>query len=243
MAEISVPYEYDAKPFEGMVVYDDSITTKRPAIFMQPDWFGVCRHTIDMAMDVAGQDYVVMVADMFGAGYGEREKTVEELGTAARGTRADVPFILGCGGVAHAALTAKADELGIIDRDKSAAIGYCMGGGFALEQARAGADFQATVVFHVTAPNPVDPETKTNIKGRVLALHGSNDPVTPAAQIAALEAELSEAEVDWQVTMFGHAMHSFCVEGANNPAGGQLYDKALCQKSYRMMRDFFAETF
>jgi dienelactone hydrolase len=243
MAEIPVAYEYDGAPFEGMVVYDDSITGKRPSVFMQPDWFGVCRHTIDMAMDVAGQDYVVMVADMFGAGYGIKEKTFEELGTAARGTRADVPFILGCGAVANAALTAAANELDLIDADKAAAIGYCMGGGFVLEQVRAGADFKATVVFHVTAPNPVDPETKPNIKGRVLALHGSADPVTPASQMEALAAELTEAEVDWQVTTFGHAMHSFCVEGANNPAGGSLYDKALCQKSYRMMRDFFAETF
>jgi dienelactone hydrolase len=243
MIEISVAYEYDGRQFEGMVVYDESITTKRPSIFMQPDWFGVCRHTIDMAINVAGQDYVVMVADMFGAGYGIKEKTVEELGAAARGTRTDVPFILGCGAVANEALTAAANELDLTNPGKSAAIGYCMGGGFALEQVRAGADFKATVVFHVTAPNPVDPETKPNIKGRVLALHGSADPVTPASQMEALAAELTEAEVDWQVTTFGHAMHSFCVEGANNPAGGSLYDKALCQKSYRMMRDFFAETF
>ena len=179
MAEISVPYEYDSKPFEGMVVFDDSITAKRPAIFMQPDWFGVCRHTIDMAMDVAGQDYVVMIADMFGAGYGIREKTVEELGAAARGTRADVPFILGCGATAHAVLTATADELGIIDTGKSAAIGYCMDGGFALEQARASADFQATVVFHVTPPQPGRSRYQTQHQGARIGaarLRRSGDP-------------------------------------------------------------------
>jgi pimeloyl-ACP methyl ester carboxylesterase len=44
---------------------------------------------------------------------------------------------------------------------------------------RAGADFKALVVFHVTNPNPVVPGTPCNIKGKVLALHGSADPVTP----------------------------------------------------------------
>ena len=50
---------------------------------------------------------------------------------------------------------AEADKLGLVDPAKKAAIGYCAGGGSALEQARAGADFKAVVVFHVTNPNPV----------------------------------------------------------------------------------------
>ncbi len=138
-------------------------------------------------------------------------------------------------------LFAEAQKLGVVDPAKKGAIGYCIGGGFALEQARAGADFKGTVVFHVTAPNPVDAAAKPNVKGRVLALHGSADPVTPKPQMDALEAELTEAKVDWQVMMFGHAVHSFCDVGANNPQ--QRYDEKLAKKSYRMMRDFFAETF
>lgn len=66
MAEIPVPYNYQGRMFEGMLVHDENVRGLRPAIFMQPDWLGVCRHSIDMARDVAGTDYVVMIMDMFG---------------------------------------------------------------------------------------------------------------------------------------------------------------------------------
>lgn len=57
----------------------------------------------------------------------------------------------------------------------------------------------------------------------------------------ALEAEFAENGVDWQLMNFGHAVHSFCVLGANSDH--QRYDDKLCRQSYRMMRDFFAEAF
>ena len=225
-----------------MLVYDDAVTAQRPAVFMQPDWLGVCRHAVGMAEEVAGTDYVMMMADMYGVGYGEREKSEDELLKNALGVRGDLEFILGCGARAYEVLTAEANERGLIDLARMGAIGYCMGGGFAFEQARAGADFKATVVFHVTAPNPVDPDTDADFKGRVLALHGAADPVTPKDQMDALEAELTAAGVDWQFMTFGHAAHSFCVTGANSPPV-QVYDEKLCKQSYRMMRDFFAQTF
>lgn len=46
MAEIMVPYEYDGRQFEGAMVWDDAVDDPRPAIFMQPDWFGVCRKSV-----------------------------------------------------------------------------------------------------------------------------------------------------------------------------------------------------
>jgi dienelactone hydrolase len=210
-------------------------------IFMQPDWKGVCPDTIGMARDVAGKDYVVLMADMYGTGYGDKPKTREQLAAGMQAVYKDLPFTIACGGKAYDALLAEAGKLGVADASKKAAIGYCAGGGFALEQARAGGDFKAVVVFHVTNPNPVVPGTPCNIKGRVLAIHGRADPVTPKPMMDALEEELSKAKVDWNIMMFGPpAVHSFCDPTAKGPA--TQFDEKLCRKSYALMRDFFAET-
>ena len=192
MAEIPVPYSYGGRDFQGMLVYDDSVGEPRPAILMQPDWLGVSRHGIEIARDFGGSDYVVMMADMFGAGYGEREKTFDELMKISREVRADLPHILGCGAAADRAMTAEAEARGLIEPGKRGIIGYCIGGGFALEQSRAGADYAGTVALHVTLPQPVDEDAEPDFKGPVLIFHGSADPVTPRAMIDTLEAELTE---------------------------------------------------
>jgi len=240
MAEVKIPYQVNGRQFEGMIVYDDSVKAKRPAIFMQPDWKGVCADTIAQARTAAGKDYVVLMADMFGKGYGDKPKNQDELRAGMLAVHKDRAFTVACGGNAYDTLLAEANKLSLIDAGKKAAIGYCAGGGFALEQARAGADFKAVVVFHVTNPNPVIPGTPCNIKGRVLAIHGSADPVTPKPMMDTLEEELTKAKVDWQVMMFGGAVHSFCDPTVN--AGSTRYDEKLCRKSYLLMRDFFAET-
>jgi dienelactone hydrolase len=240
MAEKKVRYQVGGRQFEGMIVYDDAVTGKRPIVFMQPDWKGVCPDTIGQARAVAGTDYVVLMADMFGAGYGAKQKTVDDLRAGMVAVHKDLPFTLSCGSAAYDALLSEVQKLGVADTSRKAAIGYCAGGGYALEQARAGADFKALVVFHVTNPNPVVAGTPCNITGRVLAIHGSADPVTPKPMMDAFADELTMAKIDWQVMMFGGAVHSFCDPTAN--AGPTRYDEKLCRKSYMLMRDFFTET-
>ncbi len=170
-----------------------------------------------------------------------KPKTVDELRAGMLAVHKNLPFTLACGSKAYDALSAEAQKLGVADAAKVVAAGYCAGGGYVLEQARAGADFKALVVFHGTNPNPVVAGTPCNIKGRVLAIHGSADPVTPKPMMDAFEDELTKAKVDWQVMMFGPpAVHSFCDPTAKGPA--TQYDEKLCRKAYMLMRDFFAET-
>ena len=241
MAEIRVPYNYDGRQFEGAIVYDDDVAGKRPAIFTQPDWKGVCADNVDQARTAAGRDYVMLMADMFGKGYGDSEHSLEELRAGMLAVHANLPFTLGCGKAAYDALLAEATRRALVDNAKIGAIGYCAGAGYALEQARAGAEFKGLIGFHTTNPNPVVPGAPCAIKGRVLALHGADDPITPKPMMDALAEELTAANVDWQIMMFGGAVHSFCDPTVH--AGPVRYDEKLCKQSYRMMRDFFGETF
>jgi dienelactone hydrolase len=240
MVEKKVPYEVNGRQFEGKIVYDDSVKTRRPAVYMQPDWKGVDKDTTGQAQSVAGQDYVVLMADMFGTGYGDQPKNQDQLRAGMLAVHKDRPFTLACGKKAFDTMRDEADKLGLIDTAKAVAIGYCAGGGYVLEQARAGAPFKAVVVFHVTNPNPVEPGTPCNIKGRVLAVHGRADPITPKPMMDSLEAELTDAKVDWHIVTFGRGVHSFCDLTAKGPA--TQYDENLCRTSYMLMRDFFAET-
>jgi dienelactone hydrolase len=163
---------------------------------MQPDWKGVCADTVARAHAVAGADYVVLMADMFGAGYGDTPKAREQLAAGMRAVHDDLVFTLSCGSKAYETLLAESTKLGLIDATRKLAVGYCAGGGFVLEQARGGADFNAVVVLHVTNPNPVVPGTPCNIKGRVLAIHGSADPITPKSMMDAFEEECHSA---WKI--------------------------------------------
>ncbi len=226
--EKAVTYQVSGKPFEGQIVYDGSVQTRRPIIFMQPDWYGVSADNIAQARLIAGKEYVVLVADMFGAGYAGKTKTRPELAAAMSAVHNDLGFTLACGKAAFDALFAEADKLGIVDARKKVAIGYCAGAGYLVEQARSGADFSAIVAFHITNPNPSVAGTPCNIKGRLLAVHGSADPVTPKAKMDAFAEELTQAKVDWQIMMIGGMTH-------------ELNDKNR-RKAYMLMNDFFAET-
>src|ERR1700720_4412432 len=98
MAEKKVSYQVNGRQFEGMIVYDDSVNAKRPAIFMQPDWKGGCGDTMTLARTVAGWDYVVLMADMSDIGYGDNCKTTQEFSAGMRKAYDDLASLLGCGG-------------------------------------------------------------------------------------------------------------------------------------------------
>jgi dienelactone hydrolase len=125
MAEVRVPYQVNGRQFEGMVVYDDTVQRKRPIVFMQPDWKGVCADTVAQAHAVAGADYVVLMADMFGAGYGDTIKTREQLAAGMKAVHDDLVFTLSCGSKAYETLLAESTKLGLIDVTKKLATGYC----------------------------------------------------------------------------------------------------------------------
>ena len=228
--------------FSGYVVYDDASTAKRPGLVMVPNWMGVTADSVEGAKSVAGKDYVVLVADVYGKG--NRPKDAGEAGKLAGGLRGDDRSVLRAridGAVG--ALKAQAGKAPL-QADKLGAFGFCFGGSTVLELAREGAGLAGVVSLHGgLAPGKQSP-TADRVRTPVLVLNGADDKAVPDADILAFEKEMDAAGADWQFVDFSGAVHCFAEASAGtDPASNCRYDERAAKRAYRMMDDFFRERF
>jgi len=240
MAQIKIePVEYkqgDAA-LDGYIVCDASLKGKQPGVVIVHDWMGVSDYVKMRAEQLAKLGYVAFVADIYGKGV--RPKNTQEASQQAGKFRSDRPLLRAR---AQAALDRlKQDPR--VDVKRIAAIGYCFGGGTVLELARSGADLVGVISFHGNLDTP-NPDDAKNIKGKVLVLHGGDDPYVPAAQVEAFQAEMRKANVDWQFVAYGGAVHAFTQKGAGDDnSKGAAYNERADRRSYAQMTTFFQELF
>lgn len=227
-------YQHGPSSLSGVLVRDDQFDGMRPGIVVFPDARGIGDHAIDVAQRLAAHGLVVLVADLYGNGTRARDMAhAMELMTQLRSD------VMGWRGRAQAALDALSCEESV-DRNRLAAIGYCFGGTTALELARSGADVAGIVSFHGGLSSP-RPDDAGNIRGKVLVCHGALDPLVPPAQLAAFEAQMSRTDVDWQVCVYGGALHAFTNPGAD--IEGMAYHAAADRRSWQTMLALFDEIF
>lgn len=234
----AVVYEVGDAEMTSTLVYDDAGAAKRPGIVMVPNWMGATEGAIERAKRIAGDDYVVLVADVYGTGV--RPADTKAASAQVGKLFADIPMLRARVDEALAQLKAQVDKAPL-DLEDLAAIGYCFGGAAALELARSGADIDAVVSFHGSLKTTV-PAKPGEVKASLLVLNGADDGnVTPEA-IAAFEQEMKAANADWQFVNFSGAVHCFAEEDANRPPGC-VYHERSAKRGYEMMNDLFAEAF
>ena len=230
-----VEWTLDKTTFRGVLVYDDA-GGRRPGLVMVPDWKGVTDAAVDKARHVAGTDYVVLVADVYGKDV--RPKDDAEALAQVRKMYADLHALRARVAKALEVLKAQAGKAPL-DAARLGAIGYCFGGATVLELARSGADIAGVVTFHggLDTSLPAQPGA---VRASLLVLNGAADKST-AGDIAGFEKEMTEAGADWTFVNFSGAVHCFALPTAHAP--GCMYDERATRRGERMMRDFFAERF
>jgi dienelactone hydrolase len=233
----SVEYSIKGVAMEGYVAYDGANKGPVPGILIVHDWMGLGKFAKDKAEELAKQGYVAFAADIYGRGV--RPKNVGEAAKLAmqyKDNRNDL----------RARVRAAFDKLSSmseVNSKKIVVMGYCFGGTTSLELARSGAPVAGTVSFHggLSTPTPADAK---NIKGRVLVLHGADDPFVPDAEVQAFRDEMQKANVRWGIVSYGGAVHSFTNPAAGNDnSKGAAYNAEADRESWKAFQKFLSEVF
>lgn len=238
MVSRQLDYAVDGKPMRSALVYDDAVKTPRPGLVMTPDWFGITPASIALAKQIAGKDYVVLVADVYGTqvrpqNADEALATVKPLYAERSVLRARINAALG-------QLEAQVGKAPL-DGQHWGAFGFCFGGTTTLDLARSGAAVAGVVSFHGGLEG--DPTFKDQVKAKVLVLHGADDSFESPEEIAAFQQEMRDAKADWQFIAYGGAVHCFAIPSATGTTPGCKYDPLVAKRAYAQMHAFFAEVF
>lgn len=231
-----VPYQSDDVTFEGYIAWDDEIEGPRPAVIVAHAWYGRDDFARKKAEELAKLGYIGFAADVYGRGIvASSNDEATELMTPLANDRSHLRKR-----IFAAYYTAKNHEL--VDENKIGAIGYCFGGLTALELMRCGANLKGTVCFHAVLKNHGDLDQHKH-NGKILFLHGHEDPMVSQTDIDAVQKELTEAKVDWQFHSFGHTSHAFTNPEAHDKELGLIYNETAAKRSWLMMQNFFTEVF
>jgi dienelactone hydrolase len=227
-------YRSGSQVFEAYIALPATELKERPAVLVCHAWSGRSEFECETADKIAALGYVGVALDVYGKGV--RGNSNDENATLMQPLVNDRALLLQrlCAGVDAAR------NIQMVDASCVAAIGFCFGGLCALDLARSGADLRGVVSFHglFTAPTGLP---RTKIKAKVLALHGHDDPLAPPAQVLALQDELTQAGVDWQVHVYGNTSHAFTNPLAQSPELGLQHQATSAKRAWQHMENFLGE--
>jgi dienelactone hydrolase len=234
----TVEYKTDGVVLKGYLAYDSSIKGKQPGVLVVHEWWGLNDYARKRARMLAELGYTALAVDMYGEG--KQATHPDDAGKFA----AEVMKNFDTGKARFLAAEDFLKKQPTVDPGRIAAIGYCFGGGVALNMARQGADLKGVVSFHgsLAAVKPAEPGA---VKAKILVLHGGDDKFTTPEQIEAFKQEMTSAGADYRFIVYPGAMHSF-----TNPEATALgkkfnlplaYNEKADKESWQEMKKFLGD--
>jgi dienelactone hydrolase len=221
----TVNYTAAGVTLKGYLAYESSLKTKRPAVIVIHEWWGVTEYPKKRAEMLAKLGYVAFAADMYGDGKIATNPTDAQ--KFAGESMKDFSAL-------KEKFSAAIDLLKknkYVDSNKIAAIGYCYGGGVALNMARTGFDLKGVVSFHgnLTA---VESAQKGKVKAKILVCNGGADKFLSEETINNFHKEMKSAGVNYTFKTYKGALHAF-----SNPEATELGKKFNMPIAYNEKAD------
>lgn len=171
--------------------------TPKPAVVVIQEWWGLNDHIKDLARRFAGEGFVALAPDLY---HGvvttepdEARKLVMELdmAEAVKEIQRGMAFLR---------------EQKYISGPKVGVIGFCMGGGLALQTALTEDNLSAAVAFY---GKPLSAEEVAKVKAPILGLYGAKDQGIPVDAVKSMESELKKAGIESEFHIYEGAGHAF----------------------------------
>ncbi len=234
------PVEYKAGDtvLQGFLAYDDAAKGKRPGIVVIHEWWGHNQHARNAATRLAEAGYVAFALDMFGKG---KVTTHPDEAMAFAKEASKDPEVKKA---RFDAALAYLKEQPQVDGERIGVVGYCFGGGVALDMARAGEPLRAVATLHGMLAPSGETAKKGVIQTRsILIQTGGKDPMITRDQVVATEKEMKAAGVKVQVITYPQAKHGFTNPDADKAGmAGLAYDAKADKASWAALLKYMKAT-
>ena len=199
---------------------------KHPALLVIQEWWGVDNWIREQTERFAKEGYVALAVDLYRGKVAATQEQAHELMRGLPHDRALADLEAG-----FKYLASRKD----VDPNRIGVIGWCMGGGYALDFTVAEPRLAATVINY--GHLMVDQKTIASIKPPILGNFGANDMGIPPADVKAFDAALKKAGKSSDLKIYEGAGHAFM--NPNNTAG---YVKAAADDAWARIDAFLAKT-
>jgi len=224
-AEQTVTFKSGTETGSGLLVAPEG-KGPFPAVVVIQEWWGLNDWVKDQARALAKEGYVALAVDLYHGKVADKQEEAHQL---MSGLSSDLALRDLKG--AYAYLQSRAD----VRKGHTGAIGWCMGGMYALKLATEEPGLKAAVAYY-GAP-PTDAAALARIKAAVMGNYGAEDKGPSPEQVKAFEAAMTKLGKPVDVKIYPGAGHAFA--NPNNPWKG--YREEAAKDAWARTLAFFAK--
>ena len=193
-----------------------------PALVVIHEWWGLNGWVKQQAAKYADQGYVTLAIDLYRGQVATTPDQAHEImrgvpeDRANRDLRAAVTYL---------------SSLTTVNPKKLGVIGWCMGGGYALDLAIADPKLKVAVINY--GHLATEDATLKKIHASVLGIFGGKDQGIPVDSVKAFEAQMKALDKKVEIHIFPDAGHAF-----ENPGNGQGFRPEDATQAEKITQDF-----
>lgn len=187
-----------------------------PGVIVVHDWWGLTDWVKQQTANLADQGFVVLAVDLYGGKVAGSTDEAVQLSGALKDGDAVLKLM---SGIIY--LTTQND----VERDRIGAVGWAIGGYYALRLAMAVPRLGAVVDNY--GPLPTDPNEMESMAAPVLGNFGANDHGVTPNDVDAFKKAMKNLNRTVDIKVYDGAGHSF-----ENPNDGSAYREAAAQDAW-----------